>query len=150
MSFLPSVGLEFITQMGVQVPDYVEARLQMHTNIYHESSFNVKITTKKNQIRLSIPVPRSSTQLLSVRSGASLLACVLSTFPAIILLLVYSHRLLLVSSSQITMVPSMEECVESRDCQPLFSGLRFCTVVCHSNFTALEKVLFFQLTGKYR
>lgn len=86
MSFLPSVGLEFITQMGVHVPDYVEARLQMHTNMYHESSLNVKLTMKKNQIRLSVPAPRSSTQLLSIRSGASPLACVLLTFPSIILL----------------------------------------------------------------
>lgn len=74
LSFRPSVGFEFITQMGVHIPDYVEARLQMHTNLYHESSLNVKLTIKKNQMRLSIPAPTSSTQLLSVRSGL-LTAC---------------------------------------------------------------------------
>lgn len=86
LSFLPSVGLEFIAQMGVHVPDYVEARLQTHTNMYHESSFNVKITAKRNQMRLSVPAPRSRTQLLSIRSAASLLARDLLTFPSIILL----------------------------------------------------------------
>lgn len=69
LSFLPSVGLEFISQMGVHVPDYVEAGLQMHTNVYHESSLNVKVTMKKSQMVLSIPAPLSTTQLLSVRSG---------------------------------------------------------------------------------
>lgn len=65
---MPSVGLEFITQMGVYIPDYLEAGLEMHTNMYHESSLNAKVTMKKNQIRLSIPAPKSNTQLLSVRS----------------------------------------------------------------------------------
>lgn len=74
LSFLPSVGLEFITQMGVHISDYVEARLQMHTNMYHESSLNFKVTMKKNQIKLSVPAPKSRTQLFSVRSGL-LTAC---------------------------------------------------------------------------
>lgn len=69
LSFLPSVGLEFISYIGVHVPDYVEAGLQMHTNVYHESSLNVKVILKKNQMVLSIPAPLSSTQLFSVRSG---------------------------------------------------------------------------------
>lgn len=67
---MPSVGLEFITQMGVHIPDYVEAGLEMHTNIYHESSLKAKVTMKRSQMRLSIPAPKSKTQLLSVRSVA--------------------------------------------------------------------------------
>lgn len=70
LSFMPSVGLEFITQMGVHIPDYVEAGLEMHTNMYHESSLNAKVTVDSNQMRLSIPAPKSNTQLLSVRSVA--------------------------------------------------------------------------------
>lgn len=72
LSFMPSVGLEFITQMGVHIPDYVEAGLEMHTNMYHESSLNAKVTMNRNQMRLSIPAPKSNTQLLSIR----LVACV--------------------------------------------------------------------------
>ncbi len=67
-SFMPSVGLEFITQMGVHIPDYVEAGLEMHTNMYHESSLNAKVTMNRNQMKLSIPAPKSNTQVLSVRS----------------------------------------------------------------------------------
>lgn len=65
---MPSVGLEFITQMGVHIPDYVEAGLEMHTNVYHESSLNAKVTVNRNQMRLSIPAPKSNTQVLSIRS----------------------------------------------------------------------------------
>lgn len=72
MSFTPSVGLEFITQMGVHLPDYGDAGIEMHTNMYHESSFKAKITMSRNQIKLSVPAPESSTQLLSVRSVAHL------------------------------------------------------------------------------
>lgn len=64
---MPSVGLEFITQLGVHIPDFVEAGLEMHTNMYHESSLNAKVTVSKNQIRLSMPAPKSNTQLLSFR-----------------------------------------------------------------------------------
>lgn len=54
--------------MGVHIPDYVEARLEMHTNMYHESSLNAKVTMRRNQMRLSIPAPQSNTQLLGIRS----------------------------------------------------------------------------------
>ena len=64
---MPSIGLGFITQMGVHIPDYVEARLEMHTNMYHESSLNAKVTMSRNQMRLTIPAPQSNTQLLSIR-----------------------------------------------------------------------------------
>lgn len=79
---MPSIGLELITQMGVHIPDYVEAGLQMHTNMYHESSLNAKVTMKKNQIRLSIPAPKSNTQIFTVRSVALTLfsSVVLITF----------------------------------------------------------------------
>lgn len=68
LSFMPSFGLEFITHMGVHVPDFVDAGLEMHTSAYHESSLNAKISMKRNQIRLSIPAPRSNTKLLTFRS----------------------------------------------------------------------------------
>uniref|UniRef100_A0A3B5M0X4 Vitellogenin domain-containing protein n=1 Tax=Xiphophorus couchianus TaxID=32473 RepID=A0A3B5M0X4_9TELE len=44
VSFMPSGGLEFITHMGVHLPDYVDAGTEMLTNFYHESSFQAKVT----------------------------------------------------------------------------------------------------------
>lgn len=76
---MPSAGLEFITQMGVHIPDYVDAGIEMHTNVYHESSINAKITVNRNQVKLSVPAPESSTQLFSVRSAARLIDYVKSS-----------------------------------------------------------------------
>ncbi|XP_044022340.1 apolipoprotein B-100 isoform X2 [Siniperca chuatsi] len=128
LSFMPSVGLEFITQMGVHIPDYVEARLEMHTNMYHESSLNAKVTMNRNQMRLSIPAPKSNTQLLSV-----------------------SNKLLSVSSGQTKIVPSLvDDRTDSTDCQPLFSGLKFCTIVHYSNATSMDQAPYYPLTGETR
>lgn len=64
---MPSVGLEFITQMGVYLPEFVVAGLEMHTNMYHETSFNAKVTMNKNQLKLSIPAPKTNTNIFSFR-----------------------------------------------------------------------------------
>ncbi|XP_056282268.1 apolipoprotein B-100 isoform X2 [Pseudoliparis swirei] len=128
LSFKPSVGLEFITQMGVHISDYVEAGLEMHTNMYHESSLNAKATMSRNQMRLSIPAPKSNTQLFTI-----------------------SNTLLSVSSSQTKIVPSLlEEMTDSTDCQSLLSGLRLCSIVSFSNTTSIDQVPYFPLTGESR
>nr|XP_046268549.1 apolipoprotein B-100 isoform X3 [Scatophagus argus] len=128
LSFMPSVGLEFITQMGVYIPDYVESGLEMHTNMYHESSLNAKVTMKKNQIRLSIPAPKSNTQLLS-----------------------FSNKLLSISSGQTEIVPSLvEDQTDSTDCQPLFRGLKFCTLARYSSAASLDQAPYYPLTGETR
>ena len=60
--FAPSVGVEFVTQMGVNVPEFVVSTVEMHTNMYHESALNAKITMEENQIKLSIPAPQGTTK----------------------------------------------------------------------------------------
>lgn len=67
LSFMPSMGLEFVTKMGVHIPKFMDSGLEMHTNMYHESSLNAKITMANNQIKLSIPAPEGPTQLFRVR-----------------------------------------------------------------------------------
>uniref|UniRef100_A0A8D3E8C5 Vitellogenin domain-containing protein n=1 Tax=Scophthalmus maximus TaxID=52904 RepID=A0A8D3E8C5_SCOMX len=127
-SFMPSVGLEFITQMGVHIPDYLDAGLEMHSNIYHESSINAEVTVNSNQMRLSIPAPKSNIELLSI-----------------------SNKLLSVSSGQTTIVPSlMEDRTDSTECQPLFSGMKFCTILRYSNATSMDKAPYYPLTGETR
>uniref|UniRef100_A0AAX7U3W8 Vitellogenin domain-containing protein n=1 Tax=Astatotilapia calliptera TaxID=8154 RepID=A0AAX7U3W8_ASTCA len=56
--FMPAIGIEFMTQMGIHVPEFVVSSVEMHTNMYHESSFNAKITMEQNQVKLSIPAPQ--------------------------------------------------------------------------------------------
>ncbi|KAM9355030.1 apolipoprotein B-100 [Pholidichthys leucotaenia] len=127
-SFMPSVGLEFITHMGVHVPDYVDAGIQMCTNLHHQSSLNGRVTLNRNQIRLSIPAPKANTQLFSV-----------------------SNQLLSISSGQTNIVPSLvEDRIESTGCQPLVSGLKLCTIVHYSNATSTEQAPYYPLTGETR
>lgn len=64
---MPSVGVEFLTQMGVHVPEFVVSSVEMHTNMYHESTLNAKITMEQNQVKLSIPAPQGTTRLFSIR-----------------------------------------------------------------------------------
>lgn len=65
--FRPSVGVEFVTKMGVHIPEFVESAVEMHTSMYHESSLNAKITMENNQVKLSIPAPQGTIRLFSIR-----------------------------------------------------------------------------------
>ncbi|XP_072221414.1 apolipoprotein B-100 [Leuresthes tenuis] len=126
LSFMPSVGLEFITQMGVHIPDYVDAGIEMHTNMYHESSLNAKVDVNRNQIKLSIPAPKSNTQLFSL-----------------------SNKLLSVSAGQTKIVPSLlENRVDSAECQPLFRGLNLCTIVRYSDAASIDQAPYYPLSGE--
>lgn len=64
---MPSVGVEFMTQMGVHMPEFVASAVEMRTNMYHESALNAKITMEQNQVKLSIPAPEDTTKLFSIR-----------------------------------------------------------------------------------
>lgn len=67
LAFKPSMGVEFVTQMGIYFPEFIDAGIRMHTNIYHESGLDSKITIDAKQVKLSIPVTKENTQLLSIR-----------------------------------------------------------------------------------
>uniref|UniRef100_A0A3Q1CD90 Vitellogenin domain-containing protein n=1 Tax=Amphiprion ocellaris TaxID=80972 RepID=A0A3Q1CD90_AMPOC len=123
LSFMPSVGLEFITQMGVHIPDYVDAGIEMHTNMYHESSLNAKVSINKNQIKLSIPAPTSNTQLFSIRSVSPL-------------------------SDDVKLPSLVEDRTDSTNCQPLFTGLNLCTTWRYSNATSMDQAPYYPLTGE--
>ncbi|KAM8833273.1 apolipoprotein B-100 isoform 1-T1 [Synchiropus picturatus] len=126
LSFMPSVGLELITQMGVHVPEYVDSGLQMHTNIYHESSINAKIAISSNQIKFSIPAPKSNTQLFSV-----------------------NNKVLSISAGQAQIVPSLvEDRTDATDCRPFVSGLNICTIIRYSNATFIDQAPYYPLTGE--
>ncbi|XP_077096391.1 apolipoprotein B-100-like [Siphateles boraxobius] len=61
-----SAGIEFVTEIGTHFPNYVHSGLEMHTNIYHESSVRVKLSVTDSKLRLSIPAPRGPIELISV------------------------------------------------------------------------------------
>ncbi|XP_062407569.1 apolipoprotein B-100-like [Sardina pilchardus] len=125
LSFMPSMGLEFVTKMGVHIPKFMDTGLEMHTNMYHESKLNAKITMAKNQIKLSIPAPEGSTQFFRV-----------------------SNRLLSVSSGQATLMPSVSEArTNVQECAPLFSGIKYCTTARYSMANS-DDAPYFPLNGE--
>lgn len=67
LSFSPSMAVEFVTRMGVHIPKCIVSAVEMHTNMFHESSFNAKITRGDGQIKLSILPPKNTIELFRVR-----------------------------------------------------------------------------------
>ncbi|CAB1445167.1 unnamed protein product [Pleuronectes platessa] len=99
--FMPSVGVEFMTQMGVHVPEMVDSAVEMQTNMYHESTLNAKISMEKGQVKLSIPAPQGTTKLFRFR-----------------------NKVLIVGAGKATMIPHT---LSDEKCSPLFTGLSYCT-----------------------
>uniref|UniRef100_A0A8C8CZK7 Vitellogenin domain-containing protein n=1 Tax=Oncorhynchus tshawytscha TaxID=74940 RepID=A0A8C8CZK7_ONCTS len=124
VSFMPSVGVEFVTQMGVHIPEFTSSVVEMHTNMYHESAVNAKITMEQNQIKLGIPAPQGSTQLFRV-------------------------RMLTVTSGQATLIPPMDEGrTNVVNCNPLFSGVKYCTTVRYNLAGDNAAAPYFPLNGE--
>ncbi|XP_036449677.1 apolipoprotein B-100 [Colossoma macropomum] len=128
LSFRPSAGVEFVTQMGVYIPEFVDAGIRMHTNMYHESGLNAKFTISGSQVKLSIPAPKENTQLISI-----------------------SNELLSLTSTMTRKVsPIVEDRTDSTECNPLFLGLKYCTTVRYSNASSTNSAPYYPLTGETR
>lgn len=57
VTFMPSAGIEFVTHVGVHIPEYVNSGLEMHTNFFHESGLSAKMSMEPGNIKLTIPAP---------------------------------------------------------------------------------------------
>ncbi|XP_062324139.1 apolipoprotein B-100-like isoform X1 [Osmerus eperlanus] len=127
VSFMPSLGVEFVTQMGVHMPEFVVSAIEMHTNMYHESTFNAKVTMEQNQVKLAIPAPQGTTQLFRV-----------------------SNRVLTVTTGHVSLVPPMEDYSRTNvvNCSPLFSGVKYCTTVRYSIAGVNAAAPYFPLNGE--
>ncbi|XP_038134630.1 apolipoprotein B-100-like [Cyprinodon tularosa] len=120
--FSPSVGVEFLTQMGVHFPEYVDSAIEMHTNMFHESSLNAKITMEQNEIKLSIQAPKGTTKLFRI-----------------------SNKVVIMGAEQATIIPHSEG--ESQ-CSPLFSGINYCTKMHHADSQDRNAAPYFPLNGE--
>ncbi|KAI5610950.1 apolipoprotein Bb, tandem duplicate 1 isoform X1 [Silurus asotus] len=109
IAFMPSADVEFVTEIGAHLPDYVNSGLKMHTNIYHESGLRAKVTMARNQFKLTIPVPENPVKLLSV-----------------------SNSIVSVIGDKTNSIPAMKDNVEMNECAPLLPGVNFCGVVQYS------------------
>lgn len=66
VTFMPSAGIEFVTQVGSHMPEYVSSGLEMHTNIFHESGLSARISLECDNVKLTIPAPLSPTKLIKM------------------------------------------------------------------------------------
>ncbi|KAM4521771.1 apolipoprotein B-100-like [Odontesthes bonariensis] len=98
--FSPSIGVVFMTQMGIHVPEFVVSAVEMHTNVYLESALNAKVTMEQNQVKLTIPAPQGTTKLFRI-----------------------SNELLIVGAGQAQMIPHTQG---EASCSPFFSGVEYC------------------------
>ncbi|XP_071999744.1 apolipoprotein B-100 [Engystomops pustulosus] len=127
-SLKPAVAVEFVTQMGIQTPQFSKHAVQMNTNIYHESGIQARFSVKDGQIKFSIPAPTTPTKLFSL-----------------------NNKVNLVFASKTEVMPSIVENREERStCSPLFTGLNYCTNIGYSNASSLESAPYFPLTGEFR
>lgn len=66
VTFMPSAGIEFVTQVGSHIPEYVNSGLEMHTNLFHESGLSAKISMGRDNVKLTIPAPMKPTKLMKM------------------------------------------------------------------------------------
>ncbi|XP_017267380.1 apolipoprotein Bb, tandem duplicate 1 isoform X2 [Kryptolebias marmoratus] len=124
-SFMPSGGIEFVTQIGSHIPEYVNSGLEMHTNIFHESGITAKILMERAQYKLTIPAPTKPTKLIKI-----------------------TNTLVAVSGSEVkTIPPLVMDKVDVNKCTNAFTGMKFCTALQYVNAFSHETAPYFPLNG---
>ncbi|XP_005400416.1 PREDICTED: apolipoprotein B-100 isoform X2 [Chinchilla lanigera] len=124
----PSVSVEFVTNMGIIVPDFARSGVQMNTNFFHESGLEARVALKAGALKFIIPAPKRSIKLFSG-----------------------SNTLHLVSTTKTEVIPPL---IENRQhwstCRPFISGLNYCTTGAYSNASSTESASYYPLTGDTR
>ncbi|KAL8172936.1 UNVERIFIED_CONTAM: hypothetical protein K2H54_034126, partial [Gekko kuhli] len=124
----PSVAVEFITHVGVNIPEFARNGVQMNTNLYHESGIEAKLAVRAGHLKFSIPAPKAPTKLFSI-----------------------SNALHLVTPTRMEVIPPLIENRESqRSCRPFIVGLELCTRIEYSNASTSEATPYYPLTGDTR
>uniref|UniRef100_UPI0037E7B4DC apolipoprotein B-100-like n=1 Tax=Semicossyphus pulcher TaxID=241346 RepID=UPI0037E7B4DC len=125
LTFMPSAGIEFVTQIGSHIPEYVNSGLEMHTSIFHESGLNAKISMARDNVKLTIPAPMSPTQLIKM-----------------------TNNLVAVTGSEVkTIPPVVMDKVDVRECTPFFAGMKYCTALQYTDAFSQETTPYFPFTG---
>lgn len=125
VTFMPSAGLEFVTQVGSSIPEYVNSGLEMHTNIFHESGISAKISMGRDNVKLTIPAPMSPTKLIKM-----------------------TNTLVAVTGSEVKTIPPMVmDKVDVSECTPFFAGMKYCTALQYTDAFSQETAPYFPFTG---
>ncbi|KAM8776139.1 LOW QUALITY PROTEIN: apolipoprotein B-100 [Rhynchonycteris naso] len=107
----PSVSVEFVTNMGIIIPDFARSGVQMNTNFFHETGLEAQVALQIGQLKFSIPAPERPIKLFST-----------------------SNTLHLVSTTKAEVIPPPVENNKSWiTCKPFFTGLHYCTSGAYSS-----------------
>ncbi|XP_070588903.1 apolipoprotein B-100 [Erythrolamprus reginae] len=124
----PSMAVEFITHLGVNIPEFASSAIQMHTNIYHESGIETNVALKAGHLKFTFPAPKAPIKLFSI-----------------------SNVLHLVTPTRTEVIPPLiENRVSRNSCSPFFTGLKFCTRIEYSNASSTDAAPYYPLTGETR
>ncbi|XP_023475214.2 apolipoprotein B-100 [Equus caballus] len=124
----PSVSVEFVTNMGIIIPDFARSGVQMNTNFFHETGLEARVALKAGQLQFIIPSPKRPLRLLSG-----------------------SNTLHLVSTTKVEVIPPLTGNRQSWSvCKPFFTGLNYCTTGAYSNANSTDSVSYYPLTGDAR
>uniref|UniRef100_H3D442 Vitellogenin domain-containing protein n=1 Tax=Tetraodon nigroviridis TaxID=99883 RepID=H3D442_TETNG len=125
VSFMPSAGVEFLTQVGSHIPEYVNSGLEMHTNIFHESGLHAKVSMGHDSVKLAIPAPNKPTKLFKI-----------------------TNNLVAVTGSQMmTISPMVTDTIDVNKCTPVFAGMRYCTSLQYVDAFSQDSAPYFPFTG---
>uniref|UniRef100_A0A672H2G7 Vitellogenin domain-containing protein n=1 Tax=Salarias fasciatus TaxID=181472 RepID=A0A672H2G7_SALFA len=125
ITFMPSAGAEFVTQVGSYFPEYVHSGLEMQTNFFHESGLTAEIAMARDNIKLTIPAPTTPTKFITM-----------------------TNSLVAVVGSEIKTIPALVmEKVDVTDCSPVFAGMKYCTSLQYTDAFTEETAPYFPFTG---
>ncbi|XP_048209343.1 apolipoprotein B-100 [Perognathus longimembris pacificus] len=124
----PSVSVEFVTNMGITIPDFARSGIQMNTNFFHESGLEARMALKAGQLKFVIPSPKRPVKLFSG-----------------------SNTLHLVSTTKMEAIPPLGVNRQTwSTCKPFFPGLNYCTTAAYSSDSSTESASYCPLTGDTR
>uniref|UniRef100_G3T3D1 Apolipoprotein B n=1 Tax=Loxodonta africana TaxID=9785 RepID=G3T3D1_LOXAF len=124
----PSVSVEFVTNVGIIIPDFARSGVQMNTNFFHESGLEARVALKAGQLKFIVPSPKRPVKLFSG-----------------------SNTLHLVSTTKTDMIlPLIENRQTWSNCKPFFVGLNYCTSGAYTNASSTDSASYYPLTGETR
>ncbi|XP_030302864.1 apolipoprotein B-100 isoform X1 [Calypte anna] len=124
----PSVAIEFVTYLGINMPEFTKSGVEVNSNIFHESGIEAYVSMKAGHLKFSIPAPKAPIKLLSI-----------------------SNALHLVSPAKTEEISPLIENRETRSsCKAFIAGLNFCTKILYSNASDTEAAPYYPLTGESR
>uniref|UniRef100_A0A5F9DG36 Apolipoprotein B n=1 Tax=Oryctolagus cuniculus TaxID=9986 RepID=A0A5F9DG36_RABIT len=128
LALKPSVAVEFVTSMGIILPDFARSSIQMNTNFFHESGLEARLALKAGQLKFIVPSPKRPVKLFSG-----------------------SNTLHLVSTTKTEVIPPLTENRQSwSTCRSFFTGLNYCITGAYSKANSTDSASYHPLTGDTR